>query len=171
MTRFRLRSTVLLGIVIVTLAISAPILVIAQSTPEPSASPAASDEAALIEMGESLYAGVCLACHQAEGAGVDDIYPALAGDPLVTLDDPRVVVQTILFGRGGMPRFNSTFSDEQIAGVASYIRNSFGNSAPAVSPEFVAQVRAEIEAGPEATPAVPEGGQDPESAEATPPVE
>lgn len=171
MTRFRLRTTVLLGIGIVVLAIAAPLLVVAQATPEPAASPAAGDDAALIQMGEEIYTGVCIACHQAAGRGIEGIYPALAGNPFVTLEDPRPVVETVLYGRGGMPRFGGIYSDEQIAGVVSYIRNAWGNRASVVTPDYVAQVRAEVEAGPEATPVSPSEGQQPEAAGATPPSE
>jgi mono/diheme cytochrome c family protein len=157
----------MLGIAILVAGLAAPLFVFAQATPEPDAP----DEAALIERGEEIYAGVCIACHQAEGAGIEGIYPALAGNPLVTLEDPKVVVETVLYGRGGMPRFGDIYSDEDIAAVVSYIRNAWGNQAPPVMPDQAAEIRAAFEASPEATPQSPSTGQEPDEAGATPETE
>ena len=89
----------------------------------------------------------------------------MAGNPLVTIEDPTVVIQTLLTGRGGMPTFAGIYDDEQRAGVITYIRGSFGNTASPVTPEQVASARASLFGGgaPEATPGEDEG-QDPEGA-------
>jgi mono/diheme cytochrome c family protein len=42
---------------------------------------------------------------------------------------------------GSMPAYSKDLSDQQIADVATYIRNSWGNAAPAVTPEQVAKAR------------------------------
>jgi cytochrome c6 len=134
------------------------------ATPSPGASPVG--ETDLMTTGDTIFNSVCIACHQAGGKGVEGIYPALAGDPLVTLDDPTVVIQTVLTGRGGMPTFAGIYNDEQLAGVITYIRGSFGNTASPVTPEQVAAVRASLypKPSPEASPAQGEG----EVPEATP---
>lgn len=115
------------------------------------ATPMASDEQAaeLLTAGEEYYNSTCIACHQPGGTGAESevaftFYPPLAGNPLVTLDDPTVVVSTVLSGRGGMPTFRGA-SDEEIAGVITYIRQAWGNEASAVTPEFVAQVRNQLD--------------------------
>jgi mono/diheme cytochrome c family protein len=160
MARFRLRSSVLLGVIIVALAISAPIFVIAQTaTPQPGASPGAAGDAQLIQEGEQIYGETCIHCHQAGGVGVPNSVPALAGNPFVTMPDPQRVVQRVLFGREKMPAFADTYNDEQIAAVVSYIRNTWGNQASTVSPAYVAEVRAAGAGGspvasPMASPAV-----------------
>ena len=159
MARHRTRTVALLVLGLAVLAVSAPLLGMAQPA-TPPAETAADTE--LLQRGEAIYADVCIACHQAEGAGVEGIYPALAGNPLVTLPDPRVVTMTILYGRGGMPRFNSIYTDEEIAAVTSYLRAAWGNTAPPVDAASVASLRAEFEATPEATPQSEITGQDPE---------
>lgn len=155
MSSTRQRKVGLLAIAAaVVLPIAAPGLGGAQEA-APTTEPA--DPAGLIARGEEIYATVCLACHQAGGVGVTDVavggYPALAGDPFVTIADPRPVVQTILTGRAGMPAFRG-YSDEEIAGVTSYIRQAWGNQAAAVDPVLVAEVREQftVPAAPDATP-------------------
>lgn len=155
MSSIRQRQAVLLAIAAgLTLASVAPGMGGAQETAPPAG---AADPASLIARGEEIYGTVCLACHQAGGVGVTDVavggYPALAGDPFVTLADPQPVVQTLLTGRAGMPAFRG-YSDEEIAGVASYIRQAWGNQAAPVDPALVAEVRAQftLPAAPDATP-------------------
>lgn len=154
MSRPRQRYLALLGLVTVALVILIlPSLGGAQDATPGAEAPAA---AALIEQGEALYNRTCLACHQAGGAGVTDVsfgYPALAGNVLVTLDDPTVLVQTLISGRAGMPNFRG-LSDEEIAAVTSYVRQAWGNTAGPVDPALVAEVRAayDIEGEPDATP-------------------
>ncbi|MGC4193164.1 MAG: cytochrome c [Thermomicrobiales bacterium] len=96
-----------------------------------------------LAMGEQIFTGVCIACHQPGGAGVQGIYPNLAGNPLITIDDPTYVITTVLNGRGGMPRFAGTYDDEQIAAIVTYIRGSWGNTGAPVTAEQVAKVRAD----------------------------
>ena len=43
---------------------------------------------------------------------------------------------------GSMPAYATKLSDQQIADVTTYIRNAWGNAAPAVTPEQVAKARA-----------------------------
>jgi mono/diheme cytochrome c family protein len=111
-------------------------------------------EEQLIQQGESIYSNVCIACHQPDGMGIPGIYPALNGNPLITLEDPTYFISTVLTGRGGMPPFEGIYSDEEIAGVVSFVRANWENAAPAVSPDQVAAIRADIEGTPvpEATP-------------------
>jgi mono/diheme cytochrome c family protein len=125
------------------LAIVAPGLGGAQvATPE-------SDSAAadLIARGEEIYSTTCITCHRPAGEGVTDVavggIPALAGNPFVTLEDPAPMAQTILNGRAGMPNFRS-FSDEDIAAVASYVRQAWGNEAGPVDPALVGEIRAQF---------------------------
>lgn len=109
--------------------------------------------------GQHIYDTVCIACHQPGGVGIDGIYPALDGNPLVTLDDPTYVLSVVLSGRGGMPRMSWLFDDDEIAAVVSYIRQAWSNDASPVTADEVAAIRAAHEV-PEATPA----GQDPTGA-------
>lgn len=103
------------------------------------AEPAPVDETLLAE-GQSLYVQ-CQACHGPEGQG--SVGPAFAGDS--NIQDVAYTLQTIVHGRGAMPAFGERFDDTEIASVATFIRNSWGNEFGGVTPEDVAAAR---EAGP-----------------------
>ena len=101
-SRIRNRIIALMSIVGITLLISIPLLSTAQdATPEMS-------EEQMIQRGASIYYTVCVACHQADGNGVPGIYLPLNQGGLINLEDPNLFIYTVLYGRGGMPRFNTT---------------------------------------------------------------
>ena len=93
------------------------------------------DEQALYDIGSSVYVGLCSGCHGAEGQGVGGVGAALAGSRFVTGNE-GIVARILLHGKEGsiglMPPVAS-FSDEQLAGVMTYIRGSFGNIADPVN--------------------------------------
>jgi len=102
--------------------------------------------------GSKLYATHCAACHQTGGAGVEGAFPPLAGDPVVTADDPTRHIDIILNGAQGqvidgvsysaaMPGFASRLSDAEIAAIVNHERTSWGNDAPTVDAGDVARVR------------------------------
>lgn len=113
-------------------------------------------ESELLAEGEDIYTNVCIACHQADGNGINPVYLPLNNNPLVTLEDPTYVITTVLNGRGGMPRFDTTYDDEEIAAIVSFIRQEWDNDAPPVTAEQVAEVREQYQM----TTPTPEG-QDP----------
>ncbi|WP_457630682.1 c-type cytochrome [Oceanithermus sp.] len=78
--------------------------------------------------GAAIYAENCASCHGQEGGGLGEVFPALAGNE--ALADGERVVRVIVHGVPGtsMPAFGDKLSDEEVAAVASYIRNSWGNS-------------------------------------------
>jgi mono/diheme cytochrome c family protein len=105
-------------------------------------------------LGANIYNEKCAGCHGKKGAGVPDLFPPLARDPVVTETDPREVIQTVLFGRHGfiiggvtyrvyMPPWAGELSDEEVAAVINYVRTNWGNNAPAVSPAEVEKIRDE----------------------------
>ena len=76
----------------------------------------------------------------------------LAGNPVVLDSDPSSLINLVLNGaqpivvKGTpdayrMPEFRIQFSDRQIADVVTFIRNSWGNHASAVTPDQVAAMR------------------------------
>jgi mono/diheme cytochrome c family protein len=104
--------------------------------------------------GAKLYAHACVACHEADGSGAPRIYPPLPGNANLQSADPSSTLRIILDGAetvttprapnaGSMPAYAGKFSDQEIADVTTYIRNSWGNVAPAVTPGQVAKARRE----------------------------
>ncbi len=82
--------------------------------------------AALIERGEKIYTGNCVACHQASGKGAGPIKP-LDGSEIV-LNDPAKQIQILLnvANNGAMPAWKQ-LSDTEIAAVITYTKNSWSN--------------------------------------------
>ncbi len=90
------------------------------------------DPQSLIQAGMPLYQNNCASCHQPDGQGQSGKYPKLAGNPMVTLEDPAPIITIVVYGKGAMPGFNEKLNPDQIAEVLSYIRNAWGNQSPAV---------------------------------------
>ncbi len=94
----------------------------------------------------------CMACHQASGNGIAGQFPPLAGSEWVQ-GDSTTLIRILLHGlegpmqvlgkayNGAMPAWGSKLSDAQIAAVLTFIRSSWGNSAAAIDPTTVAEVR------------------------------
>src|ERR1051325_10479143 len=87
----------------------------------------------VINSGQHLYVEFCAECHQTDGTGWSNLYPRLAGNPIVTLHDPEPIIDTVTYGQGSMMGFHDRLTSQEIAAILSYIRNSWGNQAPAVS--------------------------------------
>ncbi|WP_174273168.1 c-type cytochrome [Sphingomonas bacterium] len=90
--------------------------------------------------GAAVFAANCAACHQAQGQGIPGAFPTLARNKFV-VGDPKLVAATLLNGRGGMPSFKDGLKDDQLSAVASFVRSSWGNKAPAIPPATFAAVR------------------------------
>lgn len=132
------------------LALGAALAAAVAVAPRPAA---AQPPAAQMKEGQRVYGASCASCHQADGLGTDEAYPPLAGSEWVTGDANRLV-RVILHGLTGeievagqmfdgvMPPWGGLLKDEDVAAVATYVRNSFGNAAPAVTPAAVARLRA-----------------------------
>jgi len=107
--------------------------------------------------GKAIFDDSCSACHQTDGQGVPHMFPPLVHNANVQSSDPSSVIRVILDGAqtvptdarptpSSMPAFNWKLSDDQTAAVANYVRNSWGNSAPAVSASQVADMRKQLQA-------------------------
>ena len=116
--------------------------------------------------GHHVYmAARCFACHGEMGYG--GVGPRFREDKFVGMGD--YVVGQILVGRGVMPSFAETLNNQQIAAVATYIRNSWGNNFGAVKASEVAQVRQEVKTHPpQGRPHVPPQSHQPKRAPAPP---
>ncbi len=102
--------------------------------------------------GAALYMKQCSNCHGVDGKGRASLQPPLAGNPAVNETDASSVINIMLNGAGrmvvaGVPDsyrmtpFRVLLRDDQIADIATFIRQSWGNTAPAVSAEDVAKLR------------------------------
>jgi mono/diheme cytochrome c family protein len=91
----------------------------------------------LVQAGETIYISNCGRCHTEDGGGYDPLYPALDGNPIVTLHDAAPVVNIVMHGQGSMMGFRDALDDIEIAAVVSYIRQAWSNDAPPVDPRQV----------------------------------
>jgi mono/diheme cytochrome c family protein len=94
---------------------------------------------ALLEQGQQLYDANCVACHQAGGAGTPPSFPALSGNG--RLKDLSLIVRTIRLGQGAMLAFPK-LTDNEIAVLATYIRNAWGNTFSAATADQVTTILA-----------------------------
>ncbi|MEM7602211.1 MAG: cytochrome c [Verrucomicrobiota bacterium] len=111
-------------------------------------------DAALMAAGKAAYA-TCAACHGPDGQGLKAgpmlMAPSLIGSEIL-LGDPDAALLTILKGiakenmdyMGMMASLAAGLNDEKLAGVLTYTRNTWGNSAPAVTVEEAAAARAKF---------------------------
>lgn len=106
------------------------------TAPAAAAAPSGGIDKATMDAGEQLYEAQCTSCHQANGAGLPPTFPALAGN--AALSDATAVVQRIFDGKGIMPA-HKTLNVQQLADVATYVRNSWGNAFGPVTAEQAAQ--------------------------------
>jgi mono/diheme cytochrome c family protein len=123
--------------------------------PNPPPPPPPKDDKRM-SAGEAIFSDSCAACHQTDGSGVPRMFPPLAGNANVQSRDPTTVIRVILQGAQtaptdkaptafSMPAFDWKLKDDQIAAVASYVRNAWGNSAPPVEPDKVGSLRKAVQ--------------------------
>lgn len=84
--------------------------------------------AELQERGAKVYAANCQACHQANGRGVKGTFPPLDGSAVVMNTQQQMAI--LLNGKGAMPSWKG-LSDVELAAVATYTKNAWGNKAGA----------------------------------------
>jgi cytochrome c oxidase subunit 2 len=87
------------------------------------------DMAGLIEQGKKVYDTNCIACHQATGAGIPGVFPAITGSAIAT-GDLAQHIDIVFNGKAGtaMQAFGAQLSDADIAAVVTYQRNGLGNN-------------------------------------------
>ncbi|HUE96396.1 MAG TPA: discoidin domain-containing protein, partial [Longimicrobiaceae bacterium] len=119
-----------------------------QNPPNPplgGLSPAQQD---LGRQGQAIYSQLCASCHGPSGTGIQ-IAGGMVGSSLAgsegVVGHRDHVIKALVYGIQGpdaqMPAMGEN-PDEWVAAVSSYIRNTFSNQAPPISPEQVAAVRA-----------------------------
>lgn len=118
--------------------------------------------------GAALYLDNCAACHRSDGQGYARVFPALAGNPVITGEDATSLVHIVL--KGGtlpathqapssftMPPFAWRLNDQQIADLVNFIRTSWGNQGAPVNAEQVKALRKST--GAAAVGAIPAPGR------------
>ena len=103
-----------------------------------------------MEFGKQVYDRTCLACHQANGEGLENAFPPLANSDYLNADVDRAI-GVVLNGQTGEITVNGkkyngvmtkqTLTDEEVANVLTYVYNSWGNNKTEVTPTMVTQVR------------------------------
>jgi mono/diheme cytochrome c family protein len=106
-----------------------------------------------IAAGQRVYANNCASCHQASGQGMPGAFPPVVGSEWVTGRSGNARARILLHGlqgpievagqtyNGAMPAWKDLLKDEEIAAVATYLRQWSPNSAPPVSMEQVSTLR------------------------------
>jgi mono/diheme cytochrome c family protein len=110
--------------------------------------------------GVKIFKSVCQTCHGNDGNGIQSLAPPLNRSEWV-MGDKNALSAIVLFGltgpvkvngklykspeiNGEMPGIwnNESLTDEQIAELLSFIRNSWGNKADEVKPGILSGIRA-----------------------------
>jgi mono/diheme cytochrome c family protein len=104
--------------------------------------------------GQLLYGKHCLSCHQADGGGVPNMQPAIAGGTWVK-GDSRALALFVMSGGfdsasrkdsdvgNVMPPFRQ-LADAELAAILTYIRQKFGDGGSPVSAADVAEARTSL---------------------------
>jgi mono/diheme cytochrome c family protein len=115
-------------------------------------------EPAVMRQGEAIFQDSCAACHRMNGQGTPRFFPPLPGSANLQQRDPRTMIHIVLTGSRtsptdakptplSMPSYAWKLSDDQIAAVLTYARNSWGNRAGAVSARDVGWMRRQFTFG------------------------
>jgi mono/diheme cytochrome c family protein len=128
------------------------IAVYLKSLPTMDERPAPALDPATLKAGEAIFVDQCLACHRMNGQAVARYFPPLPGNANAQQRDPTTLTRIILRGARSqptaarptplsMPAYDWKLNDAEIAAVATYVRNSWGNRAPSVTAAQVQAVR------------------------------
>jgi mono/diheme cytochrome c family protein len=122
--------------------------------PSPDKSPNPPDGDAM-KRGAEIYSDACSSCHFADGVGQPGLFPPLGHDAMLQQSNPIAVEHLILAGTRigtslsrpsplSMPSFAWKLTNQEVADVATYIRNSWGNRAAPVSAADVGKARKKL---------------------------
>lgn len=110
----------------------------------PAVAPLSADDQKRFDAGREIYEQACAACHQADGTGIERVgAPLRASKWVIGASDPliRILTNGKEGAAGLMPPLGAALSDDELAGVLTYIRRAFGNTAPPVLPAEVKETR------------------------------
>lgn len=117
----------------------------------PVIKPLTETQTALFEKGKTIYATLCAACHQPHGFGLDGLAPPLVDSEWV-LGKPEALARIVMHGLAGPVKVSGRtynlampplpqLTDEDIAGVLTYIRREWEHTASAVETVNVTKIR------------------------------
>lgn len=106
-----------------------------------------------VAAGKALYAGTCSVCHQDSGAGLPGVFPPLAKSDFLAKQKAEDLIKIVLRGLTGPVEVNgqrydsvmppmSQLTDDEIANILTFVRNSWGNQGDRVRKDDVQAVRA-----------------------------
>jgi mono/diheme cytochrome c family protein len=132
------------------------IAVYLKSLPASADADSTAADPASIKRGAAVFSDACTACHLENAVGQPTLFPPLGNNAVAQQNDPTGVLHIILAGvRVGpsptrpspltMPSFAWKLTDQQIADVSTYIRNSWGNRASPVTAADVAKLRSKLQ--------------------------
>ncbi len=106
-----------------------------------------------IARGKNVYLANCLSCHMTSGEGIPGAFPPLAKSDYLMADSVRAI-RVAMYGQSDEITVNGVkyhspspslnhLSDQQIADVMNYVRNSWGNKGAMITTELVTAQRKE----------------------------
>jgi len=116
------------------------------------APPAVSANDPAMTAGSAIYRDQCSACHGLDGKGIAELFPSIADSSMVKSGDPTTSIRIVLRGARsvgtnaqptapGMPSYSKQLNDDEVAAVLTYMRNTWGGAAAAVTSGQVSDVR------------------------------
>ena len=106
-----------------------------------------------VNAGKALYTGTCSVCHQDSGAGLAGVFPPLARSDYLAGSSDEDLVKVVLNGLTGPLKVNghdynsvmppmSQLTDDEIANILTFVKNSWDNGGGRIASDDVAKVRA-----------------------------
>ncbi|MDH2184763.1 cytochrome c [Pseudomonas sp. GD03651] len=106
----------------------------------------------VMRRGARVYEHNCMACHNVYGEGIQGMVTSFADNPGIRAPSHSSLIGAVLTGSraaitdsnvtgAGMPSFDWKLSDQDIAAVLTYVRNSWGNAASEVRQKDVQRAR------------------------------
>jgi cytochrome c oxidase subunit 2 len=118
----------------------------------------------LMAGGAKVYEQNCLSCHQANGQGIPNTFPAITASKVVT-GDIHAQAELIIKGKGMMPAFGTQLDAAKLAQVITYTRNALGNKVGDEMQPIDAQALLPKKAATKTEPAVKEEAKEAKAAQ------
>ncbi|QJE97889.1 PVC-type heme-binding CxxCH protein [Luteolibacter luteus] len=121
------------------------------AAPAPTKDKKNKPDSAVHERGAAIYGLTCIACHGPDGKGVAGAFPPLDGSDWL-VEDPSVAIRIIVHGLQGPVKVSGQeftnvmpplidLDDQKVSDVLTYVRQSWSNDLPAVTPAQVKDIR------------------------------